>query len=33
MLEEYSRKIVAGMASAHQDLTAVLQLLCAALAE
>ena len=27
MLEGYSRKILAGMASAHQDLTAVLQLL------
>ena len=33
MLEGYSRKILAGMASAHQDLTAVLQLLFAALAE
>lgn len=33
LLEGYSRKILAGMASAHQDLTAVLQLLCAALAE
>jgi len=33
LLEGYSRKIVAGMASAHQDLTAVLQLLFVALAE
>jgi putative transposase len=33
MLEGYSRKILAGMASPHQDLTAVLQLLFAALAE
>jgi transposase InsO family protein len=33
LLEGYSRKILAGMASAHQDLTAVLQLLFAALAE
>src|SRR5215510_13407760 len=33
MLEGYSRKSLAGMASAHQDLPAVLQLLCAALAE
>jgi putative transposase len=33
MLEGYSRKILAGMASAHQGLTAVLQLLFAALAE
>lgn len=33
MLEGYSRKILAGMASAHQDLPAVLQLLFAALAE
>lgn len=33
MLEGYSRKILAGMAAANQDLTAVLQLLFAALAE
>lgn len=33
LLEGYSRKILAGMASQHQDLTAVLQLLFAALAE
>lgn len=33
LLEGYSRKIIAGMASAHQDLTAVLQLLFVALAE
>jgi transposase InsO family protein len=33
ILEGYSRKILAGMASAHQDLTAILQLLFAALAE
>jgi putative transposase len=33
MLEGYSRKILAGMASPHQDLTVVLQLLFAALAE
>ena len=33
LLEGHSRKILAGMASAHQDLTAVLQLLFAALAE
>ena len=33
ILEGYSRKILAGMASAHQDLPAVLQLLFAALAE
>jgi hypothetical protein len=33
MLEGYARKILAGMASAHQDLTAILQLLFAALAE
>jgi len=33
MLEGYSRKLLAGMASAHQELTAVLQLLFAALAE
>jgi transposase InsO family protein len=33
MLEGYSRKILAGMASAHQALTAILQLLFAALAE
>jgi putative transposase len=31
--EGYSRKIVAGMASLHQDLTAILQILFAALAE
>ena len=33
ILEGYSRKILAGMASAHQDLTAILQLLFAALTE
>jgi transposase len=33
MIEGYSRKIVAGMASPHQDLTAILQILFAALAE
>jgi transposase InsO family protein len=33
ILEGYSRKILAGMAAQHQDLTAVLQLLFAALAE
>ena len=33
IMEGYSRKIVAGMASPHQDLTAILQLLFAALAE
>jgi transposase InsO family protein len=33
ILEGYSRTILAGMASAHQDLTAVLQLLFATLAE
>jgi transposase InsO family protein/transposase len=33
IIEGYSRKIVAGMASPHQDLTAILQLLFAALAE
>ena len=33
LIEGYSRKIVAGMASPHQDLTAILQLLFAALAE
>ncbi len=33
IMEGYSRKILAGMASAHQDLTAVLQLLFAALSE
>jgi putative transposase len=33
LIEGYSRKIVAGMASPHQDLTAILQMLCAALAE
>jgi putative transposase len=33
LLEGYSRKILAGMASQHQDLTAVLQLLFAALTE
>jgi len=33
LLEGYSRKILAGMASQHQDLLAVLQLLFAALAE
>jgi transposase len=32
ILEGYSRKIVAGMASLHQDLTAILQILFAALA-
>jgi transposase InsO family protein len=31
ILEGYSRKILAGMASEHQDLPALLQLLCAAL--
>ena len=33
VLEGYSRKMVAGMVSPHQDLTAVLQMLFAALAE
>ena len=33
IIEGYSRKIVAGLASPHQDLTAILQLLFAALAE
>ena len=33
ILEGYSRKILAGMASPHQDLTAVLQILYAAMAE
>ena len=33
LIEGYSRKIVAGMASPHQDLTAILQILFAALAE
>ena len=33
IIEGYSRKSVAGMASPHQDLTAILQILCAALAE
>jgi transposase InsO family protein len=33
LIEGYSRKIVAGMASPHQDLTALLQILFAALAE
>ena len=33
IIEGYSRKIVAGMASPHQDLTALLQILCAAVAE
>ena len=33
ILEGYARKMLAGMASAHQDLTAILQLLFAALAE
>jgi putative transposase len=33
IIEGYSRKIVAGMVSPHQDLTAVLQLLYAALSE
>src|SRR5262245_62626739 len=33
IIEGYARKMVAGMASPHQDLTAVLQLLLAALAE
>src|SRR5215831_10143519 len=33
LIEGYSRKIVAGMASPHQDLTAILQMLFAALAE
>src|SRR5215468_4606505 len=33
IIEGYSRKIVAGMASPHQDLTAILQILFAALAE
>ena len=32
VLEGYSRKILAGMVSPHQDLTAVLQMLFAALA-
>ena len=32
-MDGYSRKILAGMASPHQDLTAVLQILYAALAE
>jgi transposase InsO family protein len=32
IIEGYSRKILAGMASPHQDLTAVLQILYAALA-
>ena len=32
-IEGYSRKMLAGMASPHQDLTAVLQILFAALAE
>ena len=32
IIEGYSRKIVAGMASPHQDLTAILQILFAALA-
>jgi transposase InsO family protein len=32
LLEGYSRKILAGMASAYQDTVAVLQLLCAAVA-
>jgi transposase InsO family protein len=33
LIEGYSRKIVAGMASPHQDLTAILQMLFAALSE
>jgi putative transposase len=33
IIEGYSRKIVAGMASPHQDLTAILQILFAALVE
>src|SRR5215470_3258336 len=33
IIEGYSRKIVAGMVSPHQDLTAILQILFAALAE
>jgi len=33
IIEGYSRKIVAGMAAPHQDLTAILQILFAALAE
>jgi putative transposase len=33
IIEGYSRKIMAGMASPHQDLTAILQILFAALAE
>lgn len=33
IIEGYSRKIVAGMASPHQDLTAILQILFAALTE
>lgn len=33
IIEGYSRKIVAGMASPHQDLTAILQILFAALSE
>lgn len=33
ILEGYSRKILAGMASPHQDLPAVLQIRCAALAD
>jgi putative transposase len=33
LIEGYSRKIVAGMVSPHQDLTAILQILFAALAE
>jgi putative transposase len=33
IIEGYSRKILAGMASPHQDLTAILQILFAALAE
>ena len=33
LIEGYARKIVAGMASPHQDLTAILQILFAALAE
>ncbi|PON09695.1 hypothetical protein C2W62_54115, partial [Candidatus Entotheonella serta] len=33
MLEGYSRKLLAGMVSPHQDLTAVLQILYVALSE
>jgi len=33
IIDGYSRKMLAGMASPHQDLTVVLQMLCAALSE